>query len=96
MNGIRTDLPATPNVGASRLSSSTSGSRDGLPTGTANTGMSFSRSADAASTGGWPSFQSPSEASTIAAQVLELLRRLGQRLVQVRCLGSVAARRTAE
>ena len=31
VNGTRTDLPATPNVGASRLSSSTSGSRVGLP-----------------------------------------------------------------
>ena len=31
VNGMRTDLPATPNVGASRLSSSTSGSGVGLP-----------------------------------------------------------------
>ncbi len=63
-NGTRTDLPATPKVGRSRLKSSTSGSRVRLPTGTAKTGTPRIRSAAAASTGGWPSFQSPSEAST--------------------------------
>ena len=35
---MRTDLPATPKVGTSRLKSSTSGSRVRLPTGTAKTG----------------------------------------------------------
>src|SRR5262249_12279357 len=34
VNGTRTDLPATPKVGRSRLNSSTSGSRVRLPTGT--------------------------------------------------------------
>ena len=51
MNGIRTVLPAIPNVGASRLSNSTSGSREALPTGITNTGMLFARSCTAASTG---------------------------------------------
>src|SRR4051794_21762782 len=32
VKGIRTAFPATPKVGASRLNSSTSGSRDALPT----------------------------------------------------------------
>ena len=64
VNGIRTVLPATPKVGASRLSNSTSGSLDELPTGTEKTGTPFIRSREAASTGGWPSFQSPSEART--------------------------------
>ena len=44
-NGTRTDLPATPKVGRSRLKSSTSGSRVRLPTGTANTGTPLIRSA---------------------------------------------------
>ena len=69
-NGMRTDFPAMPNVGESRLSNSTSGSRDELPTGTVNTGMSFNRRADAASTGAAPSFQSPSEANTTARKFL--------------------------
>ena len=69
VNGMRTDLPETPNVGASRLSSSMSGSRVGLPTGTANTGTPFIRKADAACAGGGPSVQSPSEASTIARRL---------------------------
>ncbi len=64
VNGMRTALPATPKVGASRLSSSTSGSLVGLPTGTVKTGMPFIRSLEAARTGGCPSFQSPSEART--------------------------------
>src|SRR5580658_5022551 len=38
VNGMRTDLPTTPKVGASRLSNSTSGSRVGLPTVTAKMG----------------------------------------------------------
>src|SRR5947208_10034715 len=64
VNGMRTDLPTTPNVGAPRLTSSTSGSRVVLPTGTENTGTPLSRSAVAAWTGGWPSFQSPSDINT--------------------------------
>ena len=70
VNGIRTDFPAMPNVGESRLSNSTSGNRDELPTGTVKTGMSFSRKADAAMTGAIPSFQSPSEARTTARRFL--------------------------
>ena len=65
----RTDLPVVPNVGGSKLTSSMSGSRVGLPTGMANTGTPFNRSLAAASTGGGPSFQSPSEMSTIARRV---------------------------
>ena len=63
-NGTRTDLPVMPKVGRSRLKSSTSGSLVRLPTGTAKTGTPRILSAAAASTGGCPSFQSPSEAST--------------------------------
>src|SRR5947207_2734036 len=65
VNGTRTALPTTPNVGAPRLTSSTSGNRVVLPTGTENTGTPFNRSFVAAWTGGGPSFQSPSEISTM-------------------------------
>ena len=64
MNGTWTDLPETPKVGRSRLRTSTSGRRVRLPTGMAKIGMSFARSRAAASTGGLPSFQSPSDAMT--------------------------------
>src|SRR3954462_9157995 len=64
VNGTRTALPTTPNVGAPRLTSSPSGSRVVLPTRTENTGTPFSRSFVAAWTGGGPSFQSPSEINT--------------------------------
>ena len=69
-NATRNDLPTTPNVGASRPTSSTSGRRVRLPTGTANTGTPFNRNCVAASTGGDPAFQSPSEASTIPIRFL--------------------------
>src|SRR3954453_18131708 len=67
VKGIRTDLPTTAKVGASTLSSSTSGNRCGLPTGTVNTGTLAKRNRTAASTGGSPWFQSPSEISTTPA-----------------------------
>src|SRR4051812_49170277 len=70
VNGTRTALPTTPNVGAPRLTSSTSGSRAALPTRTANTGTPLSRRAVAAWTGGGPSFQSPSEIRTTPARFL--------------------------
>ena len=76
MNGTRNGLPTTPVTGQSRLAIVRSGSGVGLPAGTASTGMPASRRAVAACTGGRPSFQSPSEASTIA-------RRLGCRRATV-------------
>ena len=62
---MRTALPDTPKVGTSRLKSSTSGRRVRLPTGTAKIGTPRMRRRAAACTGGGPSFQSPSEASTM-------------------------------
>ena len=66
VNGTRTGFATTPTVGQSRLTSSRSGSFVWLPTGTTKTGTCASRSRWAASSGGGPSFQSPSLASTTA------------------------------
>ena len=76
VKGTRNGLPTTPVTGQSRLAIVTSGSGVGLPVGTASTGMPARRRAVAACTGGRPSFQLPSEASTIA-------RRFGLRRAAV-------------
>ena len=66
VNGTRNGFATTPVTAHSSPATATSGSGTTLPTGTASTGTPASRSPVAACTGGGPSFQSPSETSTIA------------------------------
>ena len=95
VNGTRTDLPATPKVGTSRLKSSTSGSRVRLPTGTAKIGTPRIRSAGGGLHRRLALVPVAVGGQHDAAQVLNLLRSAGERLVQVGAVARPAARRTA-
>ncbi len=85
VNGMRTALPTTPNVGASRLSSSTSGSRDGAADRHGEHGNALEPQPTAASTGGSPFVPVAVGGQHDAAQVLELLRRLRRAARADRC-----------
>ena len=94
-NGTRTDLPATPKVGRSRLKSSTSGSRVRLPTGTAKIGTPRIRSAGRRQHRRLALVPVAVRGQHHAAQVLDLLRCPGKRVVQIGAVARAWAPRTA-